>query len=424
MAAALASGWCSTLKVTLRGDGTKKGFRIVADNGNGGRIGNGFPSFLPKEIENVKDPFARSFALRIQRLPVQMGVQKYCIMSSCVKAHARRETSPVVLLHSFDSSCLEWRFAYPLLEEAGLEAWAIDVLGWGFSDLGRLPPCNAPSKRYHLYQFWKSHVKRPMVLVGPSLGAAVAIDFAVNFPEAVEKLILISPSVYAEGIGNLSRLPKIVAYAGVSLLKSIPLRLYANLMTFNNISFSTHLDWTNVGRLHCLLPWWEDATVDFIMSGGYNVVSQIRQVKHRALVVLGDDDQIISNKISSRLQSDLQNATLRWIPEGGHLPHIEKFDFVAKLIADYAAEKETSSQEQRRPGTKGDTQGLPLGSSPYLNHNNTEDYKRNAYGTQGHQEPKSTSRGTGATTGPTLAGSNLSKGEAAVIGGTNRSSIP
>lgn len=82
---------------------------------------------------------------------------------------------------------MEWRSTYPLLEDAGLETWAIDILGWGFSDLGfvcfsslkykftlqqkyyflefviylsysivpvleRLPPCNAASKRYHLYQ--------------------------------------------------------------------------------------------------------------------------------------------------------------------------------------------------------------------------------------------------------------------------------
>lgn len=37
------------------------------------------------------------------------------------------------------SSCLEWRRAYPLLEESGLEAWALDILGWGFSDLGSSP---------------------------------------------------------------------------------------------------------------------------------------------------------------------------------------------------------------------------------------------------------------------------------------------
>lgn len=43
------------------------------------------------------------------------------------------------------SSCLEWRSAYPLLEKAGLEAWAIDILGWGFSDLGKLLSLNLRS---------------------------------------------------------------------------------------------------------------------------------------------------------------------------------------------------------------------------------------------------------------------------------------
>jgi len=33
--------------------------------------------------------------------------------------------------------------------------------------------------------FWKSYIKSPMVLVGPSLGAAVAIDSSVNYPEAL-----------------------------------------------------------------------------------------------------------------------------------------------------------------------------------------------------------------------------------------------
>ena len=88
-----------------------------------------------------------------------------------------------------------------------------------------------------------------MILVGPSLGAAVAIDFVVNHPEAVsilnnrtydnalsihplrfsetslflvhlfqvEKLVLIDASVYAEGTGDLANLPRLAAYAGVSL---------------------------------------------------------------------------------------------------------------------------------------------------------------------------------------------------------------
>ncbi|KAK4602999.1 hypothetical protein RGQ29_011827 [Quercus rubra] len=296
---------------------------------------DGFPPFLPKEVEKIKDPFARSLAQRIERLPVKVGFSESCIMSSCVKPLIQSETNPVVLLHCFDSSCLEWRCTYPLLEEAGLEAWAIDVLGWGFSDLERLPPCDVASKRHHLYQLWNSYIKRPMILVGPSLGAAVAIDFAVNHPEAVEKLVLINASVYAEGTGALAGLPRSVAYAGVSLLKSIPLRLYANILAFNGISLAT-VDWTNVGRLHCLLPWWEDATINFMSSGGYNVIAQIKQLKQKSLLICGECDQIVNYKQVVRLHCELQDAIMRLIPDCGHLPHVDKPSSVAKLIAEFS----------------------------------------------------------------------------------------
>ncbi|XP_021805816.1 uncharacterized protein LOC110749921 [Prunus avium] len=269
-------------------------------------------------------------------LQLQIGSSESFIMSSCVKPQKQSEINPVVLLHSFDSSCLEWRCAYPLLEEAGLEAWAVDVLGWGFSDLERRPPCSAASKRHHLYQFWKSYIRRPMILVGPSLGASVAIDFAVHYPVAVEKLVLINASVYAEGTGDLAKLPKFLAYAGVSLLKSIPLRLYANLLAFNGISLTTTFDWTNVGRLHCLLPWWKDATVSFMSSGGYNVISQIKQVKQKALVICSEQDHIISYKQILRLRCELPYAIMRLIPDSGHLPHVENPTSVAKLIAGFA----------------------------------------------------------------------------------------
>lgn len=324
------------------GSRKSSGFTVLTSNSvrvgvhGDGQTGCEFPSFIPKEIHKIKDPFARNLALRIQRLPVQVGRPGISVMSSCVKPKIQKVTNPVVLLHSFDSSCLEWRCVYPLLEDAGLETWAIDILGWGFCDLERTPPCDAASKRYHLYELWRTHIKRPMILVGPSLGAAVAIDFALYYPEAVHKLVLIDASVYEEGTGILRKLPRAVAYAGVSLLKSLPLRLCANALTFNNISLSTRLDWTNVSRLHCLLPWWEDATVNYMLSGGYNVANYIKQVDKRALIIWGQQDNIISNKLARRLLKDLPNAIMHQIPNCGHLPHVEKPVSVAKLIADFA----------------------------------------------------------------------------------------
>ncbi|WCJ22122.1 alpha/beta-Hydrolases superfamily protein [Euphorbia peplus] len=297
---------------------------------------NNFPPFLPKQVENLKDSFARTLASRIQRLPVHLSGKR--IMTSCVKPLVQTNATPVLLLHGFDSSCLEWRYTFPLLEEAAVEAWAVDILGWGFSDLESLPSCDVASKRDHLYQFWRSHIGRPITLVGPSLGAAVAIDFTVNHPEAVENLILIDASVYAEGTGELANLPKALAYAGASILKSTPLRLYANFLCFNGISLSTATDWMNVGRLHCLYPWWEDATVNFMLCGGYSIGNLIDKVEKRTLIIWGEDDRIISNKLAVRLHCELPNAILRQIPDCGHIPHVEKPQSVAKLMVEFVTE--------------------------------------------------------------------------------------
>lgn len=308
-----------------------------------GARADAFPPFLPKQVENIKDSYARKLASRIKRLPVNLSDN--CIMSSCVKPLVKGETNPVVLLHGFDSSCLEWRYTYPLLEDAGLETWAVDILGWGFSDLEQLPACNVANKRNHFYQLWKSYIKKPMILVGPSLGAAIAIDFAVIHPEAVEKLVLIDASVYAEGTGDMANLPRAIAYAGVSILKSFPLRFWVNVLAFRGLPLSTNLDWTNVGRLHCRYPWWEDASVDFMLSGGYNVTEQINQVKQRALIVWGEDDKIISKELAVKLHAELPNSILRQIPDCGHLPHVEKPNIVANLIADFVQEDSAKEAE-------------------------------------------------------------------------------
>lgn len=66
-----------------------------------------------------------------------------------------------------------------------MEAYALDLLGWGFTDngqrLGGQAGCavSPQTKRQHLYAFWQQVLGgRKMVLCGASLGGAIAIDFA------------------------------------------------------------------------------------------------------------------------------------------------------------------------------------------------------------------------------------------------------
>ncbi|XWS40390.1 hypothetical protein CRYUN_Cryun18bG0137100 [Craigia yunnanensis] len=53
-------------------------------------------------------------------------------------------------------------------------------------------------------------------------------------------------------------------------------------------------------------------------------------------------------------------------------------------------------------------EGLPLESSPYLKYKDLEDYKRKAYGTEGHLDVKENQSASGSTDAPTLSGAAMS----------------
>jgi pimeloyl-ACP methyl ester carboxylesterase len=59
------------------------------------------------------------------------------------------------------------------------------------------------AKRKVLYDFWKQYIGTPIVLLGGSIGGAFAIDFALNHPDAVGKLVLVDPQVKPLGPGLL-----------------------------------------------------------------------------------------------------------------------------------------------------------------------------------------------------------------------------
>jgi hypothetical protein len=75
--------------------------------------------------------------LRKTMLPVPSWVapQQSLEASLAVYEPSSRRRTSVVLLHGFDSSCLEWRKLAPILCRHGLHTYAIDVHGWGFGQL-------------------------------------------------------------------------------------------------------------------------------------------------------------------------------------------------------------------------------------------------------------------------------------------------
>ena len=73
-------------------------------------------------------------------------------------------------------------------------------------------------------------VQRPMVLCGVSLGSAIAVQFALQHPEAVAGLVLSSPQVYVDGIGPMASMPWAGTAGGpIAPLRTISLKRKSSL---------------------------------------------------------------------------------------------------------------------------------------------------------------------------------------------------
>ena len=144
---------------------------------------------------------------RLQREPVAVPlfVSPNKVPSSFIKWDAGRNAAnktsgddvPLVLLHGFDSSCLEFRRLGPLLADlCNRDVYAPDVLGWGYGDYTEVLNFSPNAKMSHLKCFIEQVLKRPCILVGASLGGAIAINLAAEVcPELVRKVVLINAQV-------------------------------------------------------------------------------------------------------------------------------------------------------------------------------------------------------------------------------------
>jgi pimeloyl-ACP methyl ester carboxylesterase len=261
-------------------------------------------------------------------------------MTSCVGSPAPaggEANAPFVLLHGFDSSCLEYRRLFPMLAERA-ETWAVDLLGWGFTDAGDagIGDYSPEAKRAHLYAFWKQEIGRPITLVGASLGGAAAIDFATAHPECVERLVLVDAQGFIEGLGPMGMMPRPVALAGVNILKTKMLRNAANQMAYSDRGTFATEDAMRVGQLHTFQPQWADATLSFMKSDGYKVAKRVSTISQRTLVLWGRDDEILDPKYASRFAEEVPNSELRWVEKCGHVAHLEQPAVMRDALFEFA----------------------------------------------------------------------------------------
>ncbi|GFR41966.1 hypothetical protein Agub_g2766 [Astrephomene gubernaculifera] len=178
---------------------------------------------------------------------------------------------------------------------------------------------------------------RRVVLVGASLGGAVAVAFAVAYPQLVHSLVLVDAQGFLQGLGPLPFAPRPLLQAGVALLGSQWLRRAVNKMAYYDKPRFVTPEAVLLSSLHTQQPGWAEANIAFMRSGGFAVKESISKVPQEALVMWGRNDEILDPAFAERFRSTLPycRRPVAWIERCGHLPHLEAPEQAAAHILEF-----------------------------------------------------------------------------------------
>jgi pimeloyl-ACP methyl ester carboxylesterase len=288
-----------------------------------------FASFLPSEVNLLTESTSIALAQSIQRQPIATPLSQQMIATSYV--YQGRGGTPILLLHGFDSSVLEFCCLLPLLT-AHNETWAVDLLGFGFTERVAGIPFNPATIKTHLYYFWKTLISQPVILVGASMGGATAIDFTLTYPHAVKQLVLIN-SVGYSGDFPLGRfLFPPLDYLAVEYWRQRKLQALFLGSVYGNLE-PTSIEAIRCSLLHLQMPGWHEAMITFMKSGGYgDLADKIAQINKPTLILWGELDETLGIGDAVKFQRAIAHSKLVWLKNCGHVPQLEQPQITAEYL--------------------------------------------------------------------------------------------
>ncbi|WP_017292381.1 alpha/beta fold hydrolase [Geminocystis herdmanii] len=269
---------------------------------------------------------------QIQFTPVEVAFSPLPINTSY--AVTGKEKPPILLLHGFDSSLLEFRRLMPFLSH-NHQVWALDLLGFGFTNRQSSIDYSPDTIKQHLYQFWLKMIQKPVILIGASMGGASAIDFCLSYPQAVEKLVLLDS-------GGLLKQPIIgkflfppLGFLATEFLRNLKVRQSISETAYFDRTFA-HEDALTCAGLHLECQYWNQALISFTKSGGYgSFASELPKIPQPCLTIWGENDKILGTKSATEFQELIPENKLIWIKNCGHVPHLEQAEITANHILNF-----------------------------------------------------------------------------------------
>ena len=230
------------------------------------------------------------------------------------------EGPPLLLLHGFDSSFLEFRRLAPHLARDH-QLLIPDLFGFGFSPRprdGDYTPAGVLRHLQALLSRLEGLTAAPVGLIGASMGGSVAVALARREPNRIRALLLLAPA----GLDGQPRpLPPLLDGLGVRVLSLPAVRRGLCRSAFADPEASIGPAELEIASLHLQTPGWADSLRRFARSGGFAGCGH--PLPPQPLLALWGAQDRILRPPQKRAAQALLAERLRMVEGCGHLPHLE-----------------------------------------------------------------------------------------------------
>ena len=239
------------------------------------------------------------------------------------------EGQPILFLHGFDSSFLEFRRIYPFLKNK-FHIIIPDLLGFGFSPrfaTNEYSPTKIISNLLDIIHSLK--INKKLMIVGASMGGSVAMNLAKEIPEIIEKVILLSP---AGLFGESKIIPFPLNHLGAAFLGLPQVRKGLCRQAFAYPDKNVGSMEEQIASIHLGCPGWRDSLASFAKSGGFaGSYNSLENIPIRTFC--GENDRILGKKEINRIK-EIDKLNFISLKNCGHLPHIDLPSLSVKVIQD------------------------------------------------------------------------------------------
>ena len=261
-----------------------------------------------------------------------------------IRVHYQEAGDPrapaIVLIHGFASSTLVWSKVFLQLAQAGYRVIAVDMLGYGYSAKPRNGEYTIAGQARLLTRLLDALGIPRATFVGSSYGGAVAATCALDYPDRVEKLILVGtvnnnrPLEFA-----LMRLFGAPVFGDVvSPLLIGSRRLLRRRMKRVYDRHAWVLDERRVDARH--LPLRAAGTHRAIINtvrrwDAERISREAHLITQPTLLLWGENDREIPLADGERLHEEIPGSRLIVFLKCGHLPHEEYPEAFTNVVIDF-----------------------------------------------------------------------------------------